>query len=55
VKGKGKPTQKERGMGKGNGKGKGILKQTPGGDHISSALDFQLQKETFEADSNTEG
>jgi len=41
--------------GKGNGKGKGIVKQTPGGDDISPAIALQLQKELYEADSDTEG
>jgi hypothetical protein len=57
--GKGKGTQdgkgKGKGKGKGNGKGKGIVKQTPGGDDISRAVAFQLQKERYEADSGTEG
>ena len=43
------------GTGKGNGKGKGIVKQTPGGDDISRAVALQLQKERYEANSDTEG
>ena len=50
-KGKGKGT----GKGQGKGKGKGIVKQTPGGDDISCAVALQLQKERYEADSDTEG
>jgi len=56
---KGKGTKdgkgKRMGKGKGNGKGKGIVKQTPGGDDISRAVALQLQKEMYEADSDTEG
>ena len=52
-KGKGKAT--EEGKGKRNGKGKGIVKQIPGGDDISHAVALQLQKELYEADSDTEG
>jgi hypothetical protein len=54
-KGKGKATEEGKGKGKGNGKGKGIVKQTPGGDDISHAIAVQLQKEMYEADSDTEG
>jgi len=54
-KGKGKATEEGKGKGKGNGKGKGIVKQTPGGDDISRAVAVQLQKEMYEADSDTEG
>jgi len=56
-KGKGTKDGKGRGKGKGkgNGKGKGIVKQTPGGDDISRAVALQLQKEMYEADSDTEG
>jgi len=43
------------GQGKGNGKVKGIVKQTPGGDDISRAIALQLQREMYEADSDTEG
>jgi len=50
-KGKGKGKRK----GKGNGNGKGIVEQTPGGDDISRAVALQLQKERYEADSDTEG
>jgi hypothetical protein len=39
----------------GKGKGKCIVKQTPGGDDISCAIALQLQKERYEADSDTEG
>jgi len=57
--GKGKGTQdgKGKGTGKrmGNGKGKGIVKQTPGGYDISCAVDLQLQKERYDADSGKEG
>jgi hypothetical protein len=52
-KGKGKTTEEWKG--KGNGKGKGIVKQTTGGDDISRAVALQLQKELYEADSDTEG
>jgi hypothetical protein len=41
--------------GKGNSKGKGTVKYTPGGDDISCAIDLQLQKERYEADSDMEG
>ena len=44
-----------KGKGKGNSKGKGIVKHTPGGDDISRAVALQLQKEMYEADSDTEG
>jgi len=54
-KGKGKGKAMEEEKGKGNGKGKGIVKQTPGGDDISCAVALQLQKEMYEADSDTEG
>ena len=57
VTGKGKGTKdvkgKGKGKGKGNGNGKGIVKRTPGGDDISRAV--ALQKERYEADSDTEG
>jgi len=53
-KGNGKGKATEEGKGNGNGKGKGIVKQTPGGDDISQAVDLQLQKEIYEADSETE-
>jgi len=56
---KGKGTKDGQGKGKGkvkgNGKGKGIVKQTAGGDDISRAVALQLQKEIYEADSDTEG
>jgi hypothetical protein len=52
-KGKGKATEERKG--KGNGKGKGIVKDTPGGNDISRAVALQLQKEMYEADSDTEG
>jgi len=54
-KGKGKATEEGKGKGKGNGNGKGIVKQTPGGDDIAHAVAVQLQKEMYEADSDTEG
>jgi len=57
--GKGKGTKHRegegKGKGKGNGKGKAIVKWTPGGDDISCAVALQLQKEMYEADSDTEG
>jgi len=53
--GKWKVKGKGIGNGKGNGKEKGIVKQTPGGDDISRAIDLKLQKEMYEADSDTEG
>jgi hypothetical protein len=59
--GKGKGTKDGKGKGKGQGKGKwkgkgkGIVKQTPGGVDISRAVALQLQKERYEADSDTEG
>jgi len=55
--GKGTMDGNGKGLGKGmgNGKGRGIVKQTPGGDDISGAIALQLQKEMFEADSDTEG
>jgi hypothetical protein len=52
---KGKGKAMEKGKGKGNGKWKGIVKQTPGGDDNSRAIALQLQKEMYEADSDTEG
>ena len=51
----GKGKEKGKGKGKGNIKGKCIVKQTPGGDDISRAFALQLQKERYEADSDTEG
>jgi len=55
--GKGKGTKDGKrtgkGKGKGNGKGKGIVRQTPGGDDISRAVALQLQKERYEAESDT--
>jgi hypothetical protein len=57
--GKGKGTKdrkgNRKGKWKGNSKGKGIVKQNPGGDDISRAVALQLQKERYEADSDTEG
>jgi hypothetical protein len=50
-KGKGKGKRKA----KGNGKGKGSVRNTQGGDNISRAIAFQLQKEMLEADLVTEG
>jgi len=41
--------------GKGNGKGKDIVKQTSGGDDISHDITFQLQKEMYESEMDTEG
>jgi hypothetical protein len=59
VTGNGKGTQdgkgKGKGKGNGNGKGKGIVKQSSGGDDISRAIPSQLQKERYEADSDTDG
>jgi len=52
---KGKATEEGKGKGQGNGKGKGIVKQTPGEDDISRTVAVQLQKEMYEADSDTEG
>jgi len=54
-KGKGKATEEGKGKGNGNSKGKGIVKQTPGGDDISCAIAVELQKEMYEADSDTDG
>jgi len=48
-------TGKGKGKGKGNGKGTGIVKQTPGGDDIARAVALQLQRDMYEADSDTEG
>jgi hypothetical protein len=57
--GKGKGTKHKKGNGNGKwmaiGNGKGIDTQTPGGDDISSAIAWQLQKKWYEPDSNTEG
>jgi len=57
--GKGKGTKDGKGKGKGKGmgtsKGKGIVQRTPGGDDISCGVALQLQKEWYEADSDTEG
>jgi hypothetical protein len=56
---KGKATEdkqgKEKGKGMGNGKGNGIVKHTPAGYDNSHAVAVQLQKEMYEADSDTEG
>ena len=55
---KGKATEDGKGKGKGkkgNGKGKDIVEQTPGGDDISRAVAFQVQKEISEADLDTKG
>ena len=54
-KGKGKAMEEGKRKGKGNSKGKGIVKQTPRGDDISRAVALQLQKEMYEAGSDTEG
>jgi len=57
--GKGKGTNdgngKGKGKGKGDSKGNSIVKQTPRGDDISRAVALQLQKEMYEADSDTVG
>ena len=53
--GKGKAMDEEKGKEKGNGKGKGIVKYTPEGDDISRAVALLMQKEMYEADSDTEG
>jgi len=45
----------EEGKGKGIGQGKGMVKQTAGGDDISRAIAWQLQKAMYEADSVTQG
>jgi hypothetical protein len=50
-----KATEEEKGKGNGNGKGNGIVIQTPGGDDISFSVAVKLQKEMYEADSDTEG
>jgi hypothetical protein len=50
----GKRNGKGKGKGTGNGKGKRIVNLTPGGDDICLAVALQLQKETYEADSDTE-
>jgi hypothetical protein len=44
-----------KGKGKGHGKGKGIVKRTPGGDDISSAVALQLQKQMSDAVLDKEG
>jgi hypothetical protein len=44
-----------KGKGKWNNKGKSIVEQTPQGEDISCAIDWQLQKEMYEADSDMEG
>jgi hypothetical protein len=46
---------KEKGKGKGNRIRKGVVKQTPRGDDISRAVAFQLPKEMYDADLDTEG
>jgi len=53
--GNGMATEEGKGKRKANGKGKGIVKRTPGGDDISHAVALPLQKEMYEADSDTEG
>jgi len=57
--GKGKVTEDGNGtwLGKGkrNGNGLGIVEPTPGGDDISRAVSWQLQKKMCEANSDTEG
>jgi len=53
--GKGTKDGKGTGKGKANRKGKSIVQQTPGGDDISCAVALQLQKERYEADSDTGG
>jgi len=44
-----------KGKGNRNSTGKGNVEQTPEGDNISCAVALQLQKERYEADSDTEG
>jgi len=39
---------------KGNVERKGIVKRTPGGDDLARTVALQLQKEMYEADSDTE-
>jgi len=43
------------GKGKGNRNGEGIVKETPGGEDISDAVELQLQNKMYEAESDTEG
>jgi hypothetical protein len=43
------------GKGKGNDNGKGIVKRTPGGNDIFSAVELQLQKQMSEAGLDKEG
>jgi len=50
-----KATEEGYGKGKGNSTGQGIVKQTPRGDDISRAVAVRLQKEMYEADSDTKG
>jgi len=56
--GNGKGTKDRKGKVKAkwqrNRNGKGIVKRTPGGDNIFRAIALQLQKEMYEADSDTE-
>jgi hypothetical protein len=54
-KGKGQGKAMEEGKGKGNSKGKGIVQQTPGGDDISHAISWKLQKKMYNADPDMEG
>jgi len=51
--GKGQGKAKGKGKGKGNGKGKCIVNHTPGGDDITRTIALQLEKEMYEADSDT--
>jgi len=53
--GKGKAKPMDEGKGMGHSKGKHNVIQTPGGDDISRAVTFQLQKDMYEADLDTEG
>ena len=54
-KGKGKATEEGKGNRMVKVEGICIVEQTPGGDDISRPIALQLQKEMYEADSNTEG
>jgi hypothetical protein len=53
--GKGKATEEGKGKENGNSKWEDIIRQTPGGDDISCAVIVQLQKEMYQAASDTEG
>jgi len=52
---KGKATEEGKGKWNRNGNRKGIVEQTLAGDVISRAVAVQLEKEMYEADSDTEG